>query len=277
MNFLGEWIDQPVNSITAQMVRNKHLELKARGPRHADLIMGILGSIIKFAHACEALKTSQPMPINPVSVLTVLSQRSKAKTNIDEYIKDEELGRWILAVKQLENKTATDYLLFVLLTGMRRTEASYLTWDKIDLSNGVLCLPKEQTKNGVPLRLPLSSYLIQMLRERKHASQNEYVFPSRYNNRGNFISPERSINQVRRVSGIFFKMHMIRRTFINLASHPDVGADEMTLKALVNHVAGDVTYRHYLTVHTDRIRPVMQKISDLAMSKYNKLVMDLDD
>lgn len=277
IKFLDEWLELPIGSITPLMIRDKHLQLKSRGARHADLIMGILGSVIQFAHHIEALKTSRPIAVNPVSVLTVLSQRSKPQTRIDEYIKDHELGPWILAVKQLENKTASDYLMFVLLTGLRRTEASELTWEKIDLANGILNIPKEDTKNGLPLRLPLSSYLIQMLRERKRCSRNEFVFGSRYNNRGNFISPERSIRCVRTYSGVYFKMHSVRRTFINLASHPDVGADELTLKALVNHVSGDVTFRHYLTVHIDRVRPVMQRISDLALSKYNKLVMDLND
>ena len=69
-------------------------------------------------------------------------------------------------------------LLLALFTGMRRSEILPLKWQHIDLIGGTLAVPR--TKNGDPLELPLSDFLIDLFRQRQAlVGQSQWVFPSR--------------------------------------------------------------------------------------------------
>ncbi|WP_240761724.1 tyrosine-type recombinase/integrase [Nitrosococcus wardiae] len=72
-------------------------------------------------------------------------------------IKPHELNPWMQTVQKLENTAARDYLMLVLLTGLRRTEALELRWQDVDLKWQTLTV--HDTKNRQahtlpPLRLP---------------------------------------------------------------------------------------------------------------------------
>ena len=48
----------------------------------------------------------------------------------------------------LPNPVARDYILLMLLTGLRRREAASLRWDDVDFASGVIRLPAARTKPG---------------------------------------------------------------------------------------------------------------------------------
>ena len=88
-----------------------------------------------------------------------------------------DLPAWYAAVIGRPNDSARDYLLLVLFTGMRRSEASRLRWEDVELAGRTLTLPR--TKNGDPLVLPLSGFLLDLLRARTVlAGTSPWVFPS---------------------------------------------------------------------------------------------------
>jgi len=75
-----------------------------------------------------------------------------------------------------ESKDARDFLLVALFTGMRRNEIATLKWEHVDLIGCTLTVPK--TKNGDPLVLPLSDYLVDLIAQRRETvGQSEWVFP----------------------------------------------------------------------------------------------------
>lgn len=61
-------------------------------------------------------------------------------------------------------------------TGLRRKNILKLKWEQIDLGHRMLRLPGEIMKNGRPLRIPLSSMAVDILRERL-GQNGEWVFP----------------------------------------------------------------------------------------------------
>lgn len=91
------------------------------------------------------------------------------------YIKSHELRAWYQGVIVLENEILRDYLLFVLLTGLRRQEAATLKWEQVDLTTKTVTL--EDTKNRQNFTFPLSDYLYGLLIKRKQNNCWEYVFP----------------------------------------------------------------------------------------------------
>jgi hypothetical protein len=78
-------------------------------------------------------------------------------------IKPHQLARWYQTVISLKNDNnpqqsalVADYLLFLLLTGLRRQEAATLKWSDIDLPNRSFTI--SDTKNRQPLTLPLTIF-----------------------------------------------------------------------------------------------------------------------
>ena len=155
----------------------------------------------------------------------------------------------------------SDYLLLVLFTGLRRNEAASLRFDQIDFVDRTLTIP--DTKNGEPLTLPLSDYLLTLLERRAKETTGAFVFPGS-GKHGHLIEPKRHVKRVIRESGVPFMLHDLRRTFITVAESLDLS--HYAIKRLVNHkISGDVT-AGYVVHDLSRLREPMQRISDRIIS-----------
>lgn len=68
-------------------------------------------------------------------------------------------------------------LKLLLALGVRKMELLKSTWDEFDLEGGEWHLPKERTKTDAAIRIPLSPWVIEILKEQKKRGYNDYVFP----------------------------------------------------------------------------------------------------
>lgn len=69
--------------------------------------------------------------------------------------------------------------------------------------------------------------------------------------------PKKQMDKVRKISGVYFTVHDLRRTFITIAEKLEIPA--YTLKRLVNHKdKRDVTLG-YIIYDTDRLKEPMEK------------------
>jgi integrase len=135
------------------------------------------------------------LPDNPVETLN----HSRAWYRIERrrtVIKRTQLPAWYAAVQSLKapDKPSTshviaDYLVFMLFTGLRFSEAAELRWDQVDLIERTLSVA--DPKNREPLELPLTDFLVDLLTERRLMALNEYVFPGR-DGKGHLVEPQAS-------------------------------------------------------------------------------------
>lgn len=110
------------------------------------------------------------------------------------YIKPHQLKAWYDAVNNLPNRTYRDYLLFVLFTGLRRREAASLRWTQVDFAGKLLSIT--DTKNGDPLTLPLSDFVLNLLLERKKVTGDKpFIFPG-FGKQGYFAEPKKGVAAV---------------------------------------------------------------------------------
>ncbi len=155
----------------------------------------------------------------------------------------------------------SDYLLLLLFTGLRRNEAASLRFENIDFVDQTLTVP--DTKNGEPLRLPLSDFLYNLLERRLNETESAFVFPGG-GKRGHLIEPKRQVQRVIKASGVPFMLHDLRRTFITVAESLDLS--HYAIKRLVNHkLTGDVT-AGYVVANVERLRDPMQRITDRLLA-----------
>jgi integrase len=153
-----------------------------------------------------------------------------------------------------------DFLLLLLFTGLRKSEAIQLTWNRVDLKNRLITI--KDTKNHADHVLPLTDFLYDMLQRRHAEAVTPYVFPNEMAT-GCLVEPKKQMKRVIDASGVEFTLHDLRRTFITIAESLDIPA--YALKKLLNHkMTNDVT-AGYIVADVERLRVPMQKITDYIL------------
>lgn len=144
------------------------------------------------------------------------------------------------------------YMLLLLYTGARKEEIGNLTWDEVDLVQGVIEMQgKSLIRGGHPrrkvdegLKIVLSDVPARLLYRlwirRRSPVGNVYVFDWRC---------KIAYADIVERTGINCRPHDLRRTFISVAK--GIGIDHMAAKKLAGHKLPDITssYEHHLEVH----------------------------
>lgn len=256
---LPDWRDKPVAKITPAMVEKRHAEYGKRSKARSNLAMRYLRALLNYAAAKYTDDEGQQIiTSNPVSRLT----STKAWFRVDRrqtIIKAHQLAPWLKALNALARPELRDYLVFVLLTGLRREEALGLTWEWVDLEDRTITIV--DPKNHNDHTLPLSDYLLEMLAQRKEYAVSELVFTDQ---RGRKISNFRYIQAaIEKQAGIKITIHDLRRTFATVAESLDIPA--YALKKLLNHSTKSDVTAGYIVVDVERLRAPMQKITDYIL------------
>jgi integrase len=157
-----------------------------------------------------------------------------------------------------EPEYSRDFLLIALFTGMRRNEVASLRWENINLDERKLHLPT--TKNGDPLILPLSDYLLNLFREIKgSAAASPWVFPGK-GPAGHIVEPKKFSQRVTAASSVSFTLHDLRRTYITIAESLNI--PHYALKRLLNHRSSADVTGGYIIINVDRLRGPVELISE---------------
>ncbi len=242
--YLRDWKRSPITANTRQMILKRHRRIAAEhGQVTANNVMRHLRSVYNFTAA-----TFDEFPPNPVAILTQAGAWYHERRRRGA-VPAHELPAWWAAVMQ-EPDYSRDVLLIALFTGMRRNEIISLRWEHVDIEERALHMPK--TKNGDPLDLPLSDFLVNLLTARKRASKrSEWVFPS-FGQTGHLVETKKFTARVSERSGVQFTLHDLRRTFVTIAEGLDI--PHYALKRLLNHrLSGDVT-AGYIVSDLERLR-----------------------
>ena len=251
---LDAWLDRPLREITPDMVEERHAAIgKEAGPASANGAMRMLRAVWNCA-----LDRDGALPANPVRRLKKGWFPLPPRTRM---VRSDELPPFYAAVEALSNRTAADYIKFLLFTGLRRREAAGLRWDEIDFAERVIRLPAARTKAGRKLDLPMSSFVRDLLVARRAIGDDGgWVFGANSHS-GHLSEPKFAFAEVAKATGIAVSPHDLRRTFVTVAAAS--GVSVWALKGLVNHAlgGGDVT-AGYNQLTTDDLREPAQRVCD---------------
>lgn len=261
----ADWRDKPLKQITKAMVIERHAQFGEKSPAGANNAMRVLRALFNFAEGEYETKEGESLfPDNPVRRLSNARSWYKVprRTSV---IKSYDLKAWYEAVLGLSDEgleLVRDYLLLILFTGLRRTEAASLPWSQVDFDERSLTVI--DTKNGETHVLPLTDFLFDLLKQRKASTDSPFVFPGN-GKTGYLNNHNKSMAKVVERSGVAFTLHDLRRTFITIAESLDIPA--YALKRLLNHkMANDVT-AGYIISDVERLREPMQKITTFILEK----------
>jgi integrase len=263
----ADWRKKRVLDITAEMVQRRHCELsEGHGPAWANLAMRVLRLLLNYP--IDA--TGQPLiSQNPVKRLSQ-ARLWNAVNRRQNVLHVEDMPVWRQGLESI-SEVGRDYLLLVLITGLRRREAAPLRFHNID--NKIRALSVRDTKNGTDHVLPLSTQLLSLIERRRAAALKRleaakkpaaligdtFLFPGR--NPDSCITEPKTLTQaIARACGVHTSVHDLRRTFATTAERLDISS--YAVKRLLNHMTGSDVTAGYIVTDIERLRRPMQAISD---------------
>jgi integrase len=167
-------------------------------------------------------------PVAHVKPLRVHNRRLR-------YLSHEEMTRLL----DVADETLQPVLITALHTGLRRGELFALTWQDIDLKQGVVRVV--QTKSGERREIPLSDTIRETLLTLPRCLASDYVFSGKTGQR--LVDIRKRFHRALKEAGIEgFVFHDLRHTF---TSHLVMaGVDLMTVKEFLGHTDIKMTLRY---------------------------------
>ncbi len=143
------------------------------GPATVNKELNLLSSALNFGR--RRLQWDIPNPVQ--------SMRLKEPEGRIRWIRREEADRLIAAAAPVRSYLP-DFIVLGLNTGMRKGEMLDLTWDRVDLDQGMVYLTDQDQKNGKHGGIPLNDDAMKALENRKefraeYCPQSPWVFAKR--------------------------------------------------------------------------------------------------
>lgn len=200
---LQDWLQLPLTSITPDMVQKRHKALSTagrngRGRGSANQAMRLLRVIFNYAMITYDDGKGQPLLTeNPTKRLSQLAAWNKLEPR-DTIIQPHNLKPWYKAVMSLENETLRDYFLFLIFSGLRRTETMLLQWTFLDKKGKILTVPAEISKTGKKRQVPITEELEAILTSRwdNMVDGNPFIFAQK-DGLKHIVEPKRAVHFVR--------------------------------------------------------------------------------
>jgi integrase len=249
---LKDWLELSLPTITGHMVEDRYHELvKTKRAATANMCMRIFRAVYNYAASRD-----RTIPPNPALMLKRQWKKLNPRTRL---VGAKRLAAFYAAVLKLENPIQRDYILFLLFTGLRRTAAASLTWDRVDLTERVVRVPPKFKHKRDEFKLPISDFVHDLLLERKKHS-DEFAFPANSSS-GHIAEPKYPLALVAEETGIVVSAHDLRRDFITAAENANISF--LAMKALVDHALGSDATAGYVQMTTERLREPAQRVCDL--------------
>ena len=258
-----EYLDRPLHNITESVIRKRYKVRSKQSPARFDNAVRVMKALFNWMNKVHV---KGAFPVNPTDFMSDEGLRYKAPRK-KKYIHNELKTDWFDAVEQ-QPAHVREYFEFLLLTGCRAGEASFLDWKDIDLRSKVFTL--YDTKNRLDVELPVPDYLLPRLKQRQQTEGR--VFPDMVSiseardgsERHEYAKKARKA--VMDACGFHFTIHSLRNTFLTVGNGI---APALTLKALVNHITADVT-EGYIDVSMEDMRKAQSDIDREILSQANR-------
>ena len=185
-----------------------------------------------YNYAISKYQLSRSGFLNPVVILKTTRRWSRINrrhsfldTTKPAFVK------WWHACTALE-PVVGDYILFTLLTASRSIESATLRWPDVDFKAGDIMF--RDTKNGQDYAIPMTPLVEAILKRRRKAKINDFVFGYADSKKSHIVCPPQyHIKQVREACGQHWTMHDLRRTFTTAMTRLNIHA--FTISHLMKH------------------------------------------
>lgn len=213
------WAERRMDTLTRKEIRAWYLGI-GHTPGHANRALSFLRSLYNWASNVELIPT-----VNPAVGIRRFPSYAR-----ERFLDGDEASRVMNGLPLLPKKTRA-YLLILLFTGCRMSEARCMQWADVDETTRLW--KKGRTKTGTSHYLPLPVQAIDALRCLPRTS--EWIFPGKQKGHPwSRASAEKTWGAIRRRWGLEdVRLHDFRRTCASLLSIE--GENLPTIQNVLNH------------------------------------------
>lgn len=249
-NYWG-W-DRDARSITTKDISEFKQWLKGEGNTNATVNRKISALSLMFKlGVTDGLIESHP-------VIRQMSGGDKVRLR---FLNKDEEEKLLMFVLKTRGKEWHDFLLWLVESGMRVSEACRMTWDDIDLEAKLPSLDIPKTKSKRPRAIPLTKRLRALLKTMEYGEEGDFVFPG--------VTPNR-LNKViwPTVRDYFndydkdFVPHILRHTRATRLVQAEVDID--TVREWMGHTTITTTMR-YVKFSPDKYNRALEKLEDFDL------------
>lgn len=258
---LGLLLDRRLDAITPDDVFRLHMKVTDRaGPYAANRTIRVLRA--SWNTARRRLPAVVPVP-------AIGAVEWNKQTRRREPIPWANLAAWYAQVSRM-SWVRRDYLLFVLLTGLRRRDAAEIRWSDIDWAAGTLHRPAPKGGADRAFTIPLSRKALAVVRLRRmtnprlFGSPTPWAFPTRSRD-------GRKVIPIQEPGGDGLPSpHRLRDTFATAAL--EAGVDLFTRKTLMNHaLSGTDVTEGYQRPSLEHLRRAQEAITAFLWTRLRGL------
>jgi integrase len=238
-----------LDDLPTQEIQRMHNQLKETlAPATANRILCLVHHMLELAIQWGHLEK------NPADGIKKHPENNERQ----RYLSKDELRRVQEALEKLSNPVAAAYFRFLLLTGARKNEATFATWEHIDLEEGRWWIP--ETKAGKGRWVILNEPARALLKTVRSVPGNPYVFPGKVTGRP-FGNAQDTFEKLKQLAGITddLRIHDLRHTYASIAINQ--GATLYEVQHLLGHSNSQTTQR-YAHMAEDTLRKVSGKVGE---------------
>jgi len=259
ITFMSPLLNRDASDISAEEYLAYFQKNVRKRPTRTDRVHRQVKAVYNYAIDKKLVKE------NPTDIVTT-HDRPVIKPRERSLSLDLELPKFLTALVGVDiSQTVKDALWLILCTGMRKTEALSLRWKEVDFFRYILLL--QDTKNKNSHMIPMSNLIRSILVKRFNSPDRDenFVFPNAIGS-GAISDIRKSMQKILEVAEINDSVapHDLRRTFTAIGQYH--GLEIYEIKALLNHVDGSVTEKHY----TDKTSPTLIKKRRTLLNRFSE-------
>ncbi|MBR1236535.1 integrase family protein [Bradyrhizobium sp. AUGA SZCCT0182] len=277
---LTAWHDRPLASIKREDVVQEHAAVTERarqaraGQKYASGKYAANGTMrfgrAVWNHAKDELETPGLPERNPFRSGKLFHKEKPRNTGMGM----ADLPAWSAQLQALANPVRRELHLFMLLTGLRRTDVLTARWANFDPARPSLKLPSPKGGEDRAFELPLSTAQLECLERVREAGRTYYPEESKT---WIFPAPGGHVAEVKEEGRqkLSHTGHALRHSFRTLAAA--AGVDRLRLKILMNHSIDDDVTDAYANVPAlfSSLLQAQETVSDFVMSNLTSATLTI--
>lgn len=219
-----------ISAILQQDIERLHRSVSKNTPTQSNRMLASLQHVFSKAIQWSLVEK------NPVKGIERNTEYQRVR-----YLSEDELVRFLTALRKTKATPSTLAIEFLLLTGARTGETFRAKWAEFDLNLGVWEKPPSNTKTRIRHRIPLGPEALAIL-EQAHVRQvNEYVFPGQ---KGSHLTTIKTIFTRLCLDADIkdFRPHDLRHSYASFLAMQDVPL--LTIGRLLGHAQPNTTARY---------------------------------